>query len=86
MLAELVTILRQGTSNPDELGGTIKQFLVAFDSVPDATIKTGGAPWQTLERLAYELRFYAPHEEPDETLLDDGQAMEQIRTALRELS
>ncbi len=86
MLGELVSILRRGSENPDQLGSAIKQFLAAYDSVPYTTIEAGGVPWETVERLAYELRYYAPGEEADETLLDDRQAMDHIRTALSELS
>jgi hypothetical protein len=68
------------------LSATIRQFLAAYDSVPDATIRAGGAAWQTIERLAYELRYYSPNEELDETLLNPSQAMGHIRAALDELS
>jgi hypothetical protein len=49
-------------------------------------IASGDASWDALERLAYELRYYAPDEASDETLLNDQQAREHIREALGETS
>ncbi len=86
MLANLHRLLQYGAEHPSELASSIKQFLLAYDSVPDETIASGGASWRTLERLAYELRYYAPNDATDETLLDDQQALTQIREALREVS
>jgi hypothetical protein len=84
MLAKLLLILRRGAESPPQLADSIKEFLITYDSVPDETIASGGAPWQALERLAYELRYYAPDEAPDEALLDEQQALEQIREVLKE--
>ncbi len=86
MLAELRRILQRGTENPSELAESIKQFLVTYDSLPEETVASAGVPWRTLERLAYELRYYVPNKASDETLLDDEEALKQIREALTEIS
>jgi hypothetical protein len=86
MLADLQLILRRGVDDPAQLGESIRRFLTAYDSVPDEMIASGDASWDALERLAYELRYYAPDEASDETLLNDQQAREHIREALGETS
>ena len=86
VLAELKLILQRAVSEPGQLSTTISEFLLTYDSVPDKRIALGGAQWRSLERLAYELRYYAPEETPDETLLNDEQALVLIREVLIEVS
>lgn len=64
MLGQLQLILRRGIEHPAQLADSIKEFLRVFDSLAEDTILVGDPRWEALERLAYELRYYAPEEMP----------------------
>ncbi len=82
-LKHLQAILRRALVDPASVGIVVRDFLEAYDALPDAFDALPGSAWQAMRAAAYELRFYAPDEAPtDDVLVGDADALRHIREML----
>ena len=86
-LTHLCSLLRIALRDPSRLRSSVARFLEAFDALPDGTDAHPDASWAALRDAAYDLRYYAPDEvDDDSVLLDDRAALQRIRETVEHCS
>ena len=82
-LQQLMMILNRALEEPAALATVVREFLSAFDELPQEVVDTPGRAWEALRHVGYELQFYSPADATDDdALLDDEGALRTIREAL----
>src|SRR5688572_6084527 len=86
-LAHLCNLLRIALQDPSRLQSSVAQFLEAFDALADGADAYPDPSWTAVRDAAYDLRYYAPDEADDDSvLLDDRAALHRIRQTLEQCS